>query len=243
MNMISRKIKFLSNNFLKLSSFNNKSINLAVRIIRTKIYYLLFYIYKKTSLFKLYKKFKLYKSFLNLYNLNFLKDNKMQMNLLYTLLEYYFNLIRGITLDFFNIFFISFNGLFFSYFNLIIWINRINLINSNDFALKNNIDALKHFTYFFHLYKKYCYVVYLWLFSVKYLHFYKVNAVAIPSRMKKFVVLRAPHGYKKAKDSFFIKRIKRNVAYPKFLYSAYNGVTLVGHLVSEQLAIKNKIGI
>ena len=61
--------------------------------------------------------------------------------------------------------------------------------------------------------------------------------------MKKFVVLRAPHGYKKAKDSFFIKRIKRNVAYPKFLYSAYNGVTLVGHLVSEQLAIKNKIGI
>jgi hypothetical protein len=228
------KYTYLSNNLFLLLSYNKKSINISIRLIRLKLMYLFFYIYKKINIIKIYKKYKLYKIFISLLTYNNFKKN---INLFFNTLTFYYILYKNIFFNFYKDFFLNFNYIFFFHINnSFLNYNYLMLLSSN---LINFNSYFKHLNYFFYLYKKYNYVLYIWFYSIKYFKFFNLNWSSIKTRTKRWVVLRSPHSNKKSKEIFKLKKIKRAMKYPSFLFS--NNIFFLKDIINENILLKNKI--
>lgn len=224
---------------IRLNSFCFNSINKYIWNIRNNMRYVFFFIYKKNIILRLLFQ---YKIIMNIWRMN---DN---MILYYNYQSYLFNLFRWLKININNyykknILCLNSRNIIHILKNLELNINLFRIYNNDSDKIMNmNINSnliFKDMNNFVFLYKEYTFILYIWLYSLKLLHFYKLNISSIPSKKSLYTVLRSPHKDKKSREQFKISKIKKSFFYPSFL-NCYNNL-LFKNFVNETILIKHII--
>ncbi len=239
----SNKITSNYKNVIKLNSFCLNSINKYIWNIRNNIRYVFFFILKKNIILKLLFLFKIIMNLLtNYYNLIKVKEysfNIYLINICILLKIHISNYYKKNILltDNMNV------NLFLTNSNINIYLLNRYIYYSNQIIYTNmNLSLFfKETNKFCFLYKEYSFIIYIWLYSIKLLHFYKINISSIPSKKSLYTVLRSPHKDKKAREQFKISKLKKSFFYPSFLNS--NNNLLFQNFVNETILIKHIITI
>jgi len=227
-------------NIIKLNSFCSNSINKYVWNIRNNMRYVFFFLYKKNIILKLLYQYKILMTILRMNN------NIISYDYQYNLFNI-FSLLKMIISEFYrkNILSLSITNnmtLLINY-KLNIRLSKIHNLESNKIIILNNIydfvfKDLRKFTF---LYKEYVFILYIWLYSIKLLHFYKLNISSVPNKKSLYTVLRSPHKDKKSREQFKISKIKKTFFYPSFLNCNKN--LLFKNFVNETILIKHIVTI
>lgn len=229
-------------NLIKLNSFCLNSINKYVWNIRNNMRYVFFFIYKKNIILKLLYQYKIIMNILRIDN------NWILYNYQYYLFHL-FSLLKINIIDFYkkNILCLclgSTNNIYlFTYYKANINLYQIYNVEFNKIIKINNnaYFLFKDLNNFILLYRDYVFILYLWLYSIKLLNFYKLNISSIPSKKSLYTVLRSPHKDKKSREQFKISKIKKSFFYPSFLNC--NNNLLFKNFVNETILIKHIITI
>lgn len=135
----------------------------------------------------------------------------------------FFLYINNIT----NLYFLNFNKYYNNLFLCnIFFINKKNILLYNNLIINNkyfynNKNIVLYYNTFFYLYKNYIFFVYIWLYSVKFFYFFSLNWSSLPTKQNYFIVLRSPHKDKKSREKFRLKKIRKNIILPSFIYDNF----------------------
>ena len=228
--MLLNKNHFLNySNLLRLLSFNIKTINSTIFNIRNIIKYVFFFILKKNYFLKLLFSYNIFLYLLRSRSIVLLSDP--YSSLLHTFfLKHFFTVGSFISKTYFSFSYFNLNKMYFLYYNMF----------EHSFYIEYYTDInVLHINYFFFLYKMYIFILYMWLYSLKFLNFYSISTSSLPTKRKLLTVLRSPHKDKKSREQFKISKLKKNFIYPSFINNKY----FFSFFSNETILIKNDIFI
>ena len=200
-----RKIIFKYKSILKFLSFNKMAINKSIWLLRNMLRYIFFFLLKKSFFLQLifYYKVVLYFFTLKKYILPKLDDICIS-----TLVFKFFLQVK----QFYSSFIVM------NYSSL-----KIKILNSFFFFEKPNFYEvnLKSINIFFFFFKNFIFFLYIWLYSVKFFYFFSLHISSLPIKKHTFVVLRSPHKDKKSREKYKIKKLRKGLLIPSFIYNPY----------------------
>jgi len=208
-----------------ISSFNHLYINRILFNIRNNIKYIFYYLLKKTIYLKLFYSYKITKSFNTVNTVN----NVIQ-HLQYT--------YTGIGVECIK----QLYNLFYSRRKHSIVLTEQVLVNNNTLFSTSTVKknyVIRRLNNILITYKNYIFIIYIWLYSLKFLKFYKLTYSNSKTLRSRYTVLRSPHKDKKSRERFKINKIKKNILLPTFICN--NVHVIFGSLVNETVLIKRLI--
>lgn len=214
-------------------SFNTNVLNRSIWNIRNYIRYIFFFLLKKACFFRLLVLYKLFFLVLNIKKLLEHKLKNINISLFSSLLLFNKLLLKKY---YFSNYLIS---------NNIFLITKKSLINNvlNYSNIKTNSSGLTnllfYYNYLYFLFKTYVFIVFLWLYCIKFFNFFNLNISSIPMKKKIFTVLRSPHKDKKAREKFKINKIKKTLILPSFIG---NNLFFI-YFMNESISIQNEVSI
>ena len=223
-----RKIFFKYKSILKFLSFNKMAINKSVWLLRNMLRYIFFFLFKKSFFLHIIFYYKLLLYFFTLKK--YLLFKKL------SLLSINNNIYKSFLVinKFFNFFFYSHKNSRIS----------INILNVFFFFEKKIIfyNTLNKINFFFLYFKKYIFFLFIWLCSVKFFYFFSFNFSHLPTKKHTFVVLRSPHKDKKSREKFTIRKIRKALLIPSFIYDNYFFSTFSNDsfLIKLDVSVKKK---
>lgn len=215
-------------NICTFMSFNTNVLNKSIWKIRNYIRYIFFFLVKKSFFLKLLFLYKLF-----FFIIIIKKSLQIEIKNIYF---YLFNNILNNNFLFLKNYYLKYYLLSNSLNNnALIFINILNIYNS----LKIKTNIIFYYNYFYFLYKTFLFIIYIWLYSLKYFNFYKLNVGTIPISDKKFTVLRSPHKDKKAREKFKIHKIKKTMSFPSFI----SNDVFFSNILNETISIQYQINV
>jgi hypothetical protein len=233
--MLINKNSFLNySNLCQIMSFNSNVLNRSIWNIRNYIRYIFFFLLKKAFFFRLLVLYKFFFLILNIKKLLEVKLHNINISLFMNLLLFNKLLLKKY---YFSNYLISSNIF------LIIGKSSLitNVLNNNNINTYSNklTSLLFYYNYLYFLFKTYVFIVFLWLYSIKFFNFFNLNISSIPIKKKIFTVLRSPHKDKKAREKFKINKIKKTLLLPSFLG---NNLFFI-YFLNESISIQNEVSI
>lgn len=208
-----------------ISSFNHLYINRILFNIRNNIKYIFYYLLKKTIYIKLFYSYKLFTNLNKITTLQnvmtHLKTTYIGMCIQYVKQMYYLFYYRQTSP---------------------LCLKKQSLISSTTiFTLRystNNV-IIRRLNNLLITYKNYIFIIYIWLYSLKFLKYYKLTYSNSKTLRSRYTVLRSPHKDKKSREQFKINKIKKHIMLPTFICK--NVHVIFGSLVNETVLVKRFI--
>ena len=202
--LLKKNIFYKYKTVIQFVSFNKGSLNKSIWKIRMFLKILFFNLLKQTYFNKLICNYKLMNL---LYNFSINLKNNTIYNITFFWQSYKFILLFFKSLTYKN-YYLS---------------NRLLYNFSVDRLIRdyNTSSLILTYNSFFIFYKKYTFFLYLWLYSIKVVYFCSFNVSHLPTKKKKFVVLRSPHKDKKSRELFEWRRLKKTLVIPSFVYDSF----------------------
>lgn len=219
-----KKLIFKYQHLLKISSFNSNSINSFMWLFRIINKYLFFFLLRKTYLIYFNYVFQMTSSYLCL--------NMINTNIIYT---HNFIYVNSLFLHYYSYFYFIFSH-YSLWGNLLLFSNFIKTKLSSFY----NINTIVFSCYlFYYKYKKYIFLIYFWLYSIKIFKFYSFNWSNLPIKKSIFVVLRGPHKDKKSREKFKINKISKSICLPSFLYNEF----IFNSVLNDSFSLKSFLSL
>lgn len=207
-----------------ISSFNHIYINRILFNIRNNIKYIFYYLIKKTIFLKLLYTYRLYAV---IRSIRFVRNTRVFVKSKYGTWSSTYVL---------DVYLRQFSNSLFS--NLPLH-GSVRLSGSNTFLSLSNPAA--NLNNLLQTYNNYIYLLYVWLYSLKFLRHYKLGSSSSITKKKKYTVLRSPHKDKKSRERFKLSKLKQHVSIPTFLCKHLG--TVFGGLVNETVMVKMHMSI
>jgi len=201
--MLKFKKAFLKYNHLcTLLSFNHSSLNSSIWKIRNYLRYIFFFLFKKICFLRLYILYKFTIHFRKLIKLNnFSTFNFSYLEILNSkLFIKYCTIIKKYYLKHYTFFLLN------KSINVFYLNNSYNLYTLIPYSTTFYIKRLNAYKYFYSLYKSFSFIIFIWLYILKYLVFYKLKVISIPIKEKVYNVLRSPYKYGSSREKFKLKK-------------------------------------